>query len=539
MAFPNLISGTSFFNTVNRCGPYQHGSNLYVVSQDALLPTVTQVWKSTDQGVTWTEMDIAHEPVSNGNDQHTSSCANGSLIYVHNSNLSVAQISIFNMATDTWSSVNVSTILVARNFPTCVQFRTSDSKLVIGACIAAFETAHTNQRAGVYTFDTVGLTFSTVTQIGELNPSVLADVMAIEVVRGQGRFHFLLGTVFTNGTTPTNLSQQAYSDLGVVGTLAVIVAGPQTLSSYTIYPAATSDGTNITVYNPDPSTGLIAVFRGASADPITFASLGSVNSTFGGYPLFLDFKACFNSSTTFLFALGRSGGISTVLTWSDAGSGFGSSSVVGTSPTSFTNIFCGPVTGASNTWAILLQGSTYYFAGGAPTPVSVLPLTSQVAFMGVRRVQGKDPLIPSFKFRPKTYIYNAQAVLTATGVDGAGNPATAVTLIVPIVNYDFELYQLRLRYRSAAGVFQDPTQPFAKLWIYDSVGQQISNLPILDMYVNGLPLSKYDNGAMVPVLLYPNQSQIRIDFLSVVKNAMLLPLTCYADLVGVQRQPCA
>jgi FG-GAP repeat protein len=179
-------------------------------------------------------------------------------------------------------------------------------------------------------------------------------------------------------------------------------------------------------------------------------------------------------------------------------------------------------------------GAVYFYLAPDPSP-----FTAQLAFMGVRRVRGKDPLIPKFEFRPKPYIYDAQIVLTNPAADAMGNPSPAQTLIVPISNYDFEVYEFRIRYRSAAGAFQDPAQPYAKLWIYDPVGQQISNLPILDLYINGLPLSKYVNGALVPVLLYPNQSQIRIDFYSVVKNAGLLPLTCFIDIVGVQRQPCA
>jgi len=191
------------------------------------------------------------------------------------------------------------------------------------------------------------------------------------------------------------------------------------------------------------------------------------------------------------------------------------------------------VVGASGNGAF---GAVYFYSG--PSVASNV-FTDQMAFMGVRRVKGPDPLRSTFKFKPRTYTYDASMSITLPGVDALGNPAAAQTLIVPVIDYDFELYELRLRYRSAAGVFQDPTKPFTKLWIYDPVNQQISNLPILDLFVNGLPLGKYVNGAMVPVLLYPNQSQIKIDFFSVVSNAGLLPLTCFVDLIGVQRQPCA
>jgi len=190
------------------------------------------------------------------------------------------------------------------------------------------------------------------------------------------------------------------------------------------------------------------------------------------------------------------------------------------------------VVGASGNAAS--RGAAYFYLGPDPAV-----FTAQMAFMGVRRVKGEDPARPTYKFNPKPYIYNAQVVLTKPGLNVAGQTPPFVRLVVQVKDYDFDLYELRLRYRSAAGVFQDPTVPLSKLWIYDPVTQQISNAPILDIYVNGLPLSKYENGAFMPPLLYPRNSAIQIDFLSVVNNAGLLPLTCFVDLVGVQRQPCA
>jgi hypothetical protein len=56
--------------------------------------------------------------------------------------------------------------------------------------------------------------------------------------------------------------------------------------------------------------------------------------------------------------------------------------------------------------------------------------------------------------------------------------------------------------------------PISKLWIYDSNKVQISSAPMLDIFCDGGPGGVYQNGAIVPPLWYPQNSQIQIDVYS-------------------------
>jgi hypothetical protein len=70
------------------------------------------------------------------------------------------------------------------------------------------------------------------------------------------------------------------------------------------------------------------------------------------------------------------------------------------------------------------------------------------------------------------------------------------------------------------------------VYLYDAVKNQLSNLPVLDVYYNGAPLTKYENGAQVPPLLFPANSEIRVDIWSLVQDASALPITATFHFVG-------
>ena len=63
------------------------------------------------------------------------------------------------------------------------------------------------------------------------------------------------------------------------------------------------------------------------------------------------------------------------------------------------------------------------------------PSTGQVAFQGVRRMQGSPPVNPTYNATPKSFTYTMS-------VDVQSPVGTLVTGRVPIDNYDFELHQL-------------------------------------------------------------------------------------------------
>jgi len=291
-----------------------------------------------------------------------------------------------------------------------------------------------------------------------------------------------------------------------------------------------SDGIHMVIaWQPDNSIQSVTVFE-TSVSTMVFSS--QTVSVAAGFTLDAFAVMCSTAAGFVLFLASDNGVTFPVDYYVDSSLGFGAANHLGSHSVNF--LFANKIT--SQPWGIVINGSTFYWQLSGPV---VLPVTTaQAAFMGVRRMKGSDPLRSTYPFQPKPFIYNATIALTLPAVDGSGNTAPAQSLRIKIVNYDFELYEFRLRYRSAAGVFLDPAKPVAKLWIYDPVTQQISNAPILDIYVNGAPGSPYQNGALVPPLLYPKQSQVRIDFFSLITNATLLPVTCYVDLVGIQRIPC-
>ena len=87
------------------------------------------------------------------------------------------------------------------------------------------------------------------------------------------------------------------------------------------------------------------------------------------------------------------------------------------------------------------------------------------------------------------------------------------------------------------------TSPTTALWIYDHARVQISNAPVLDIYLDGNPRGFYGStvgqargqqGALVPPLYYPQQSQIQIDVTNLTAAAAGLQII----LVGKQYYPC-
>lgn len=162
--------------------------------------------------------------------------------------------------------------------------------------------------------------------------------------------------------------------------------------------------------------------------------------------------------------------------------------------------------------------------------VSTVP-TSQLVFMGVRRMKGPKPtLAPGCPYKPKSFTYTLNATLTVA------YPVTAPVKVVQTVNdYDFDLYNLIFTYIAGGAAL---SRVVMQVMLFDAVHQQTSNLPVNDVYWNDSRVSTnpYRVGAVVTPLLYPQQSQIRLDLYSMLKTAQL-PVTVQIQLVGRQRIP--
>ena len=161
---------------------------------------------------------------------------------------------------------------------------------------------------------------------------------------------------------------------------------------------------------------------------------------------------------------------------------------------------------------------------------------AQIVFMGVGRHKGSNPLEAQFgnqPFEPVTQIYTQTAVIptaTTTGVP--------VSVIQKVINYHFDLLKIELLYTNPGTL-----NSVCAMMLFDGARQQISNLPINDAYWNGIanqpPTSlanPYGNGAVVPPLFYPQNSNIRLDLTPLAIGA-LGNVTITVNFVGRNRIP--
>ena len=166
---------------------------------------------------------------------------------------------------------------------------------------------------------------------------------------------------------------------------------------------------------------------------------------------------------------------------------------------------------------------------------------AQMAFQGVRRYlqpPGGGVAYPGksdYKYveRPFSYV---QGPITVTW---AGTDAEPRKFSFPITEgSDFELQRITIVRTSQAGV---PTNAIPdseiKLQLFDQFGKQLSNAPVLDVYLNdaasGL-VHFYNPVFPVPAVLYRRQSMVRFEVTSLL-TAPLLPSIYQICFHGVRR----
>jgi hypothetical protein len=163
--------------------------------------------------------------------------------------------------------------------------------------------------------------------------------------------------------------------------------------------------------------------------------------------------------------------------------------------------------------------------------------TSQIAFVGVRRQSGSLPSLSSSSpcsWKPETYTYVLTGTLEPGQVKGYLAGQAPVQLFQTINDFDFELHQMIVTYSPA---LSDGMTVGSALMLYDAVKQQIANIPPMDKFWNGAPGSPYEDGGIVPPLVYPQQTQIRVDVFNLLPDSAL-PVTITIHLVGKNRKPC-
>lgn len=117
-------------------------------------------------------------------------------------------------------------------------------------------------------------------------------------------------------------------------------------------------------------------------------------------------------------------------------------------------------------------------------------------------------------------------------------PAAAALVTASVVTNPLATLPLLAATPLAGGAGGTPaaiTSPVCAVTLYDWVKIATSNIPILDIFMNGGPGSPYENGALVPPLWYPNQSSIQMDFTPLTDA----PVSIIVYFVGKQFYPCA
>ena len=72
--------------------------------------------------------------------------------------------------------------------------------------------------------------------------------------------------------------------------------------------------------------------------------------------------------------------------------------------------------------------------------------------------------------------------------------------------------------------------------VYDPVRFTMSNIPMNDIFLNRV--GPYQNGAIVPAMLFPVSTSLHIDFFSQISDATKIPLLAIVEFVGRNRIPC-
>jgi hypothetical protein len=169
----------------------------------------------------------------------------------------------------------------------------------------------------------------------------------------------------------------------------------------------------------------------------------------------------------------------------------------------------------------------------------VFPVTiffAQVAFQGVRRYRG-DAVYPGdsdYKYREKAFCYTQTIQVTWPGTD-----TTARKYSIPIVEgCDFELQRITI-VRTAQGQQATNVTPNCeiKLQLFEQYGKQLSNAPVLDVYLNDAVVGgvgAYNGVFPVPGVLFRRMSFIRYEVTSLL-TAPMLNSTYDISFHGVRR----
>jgi len=188
--------------------------------------------------------------------------------------------------------------------------------------------------------------------------------------------------------------------------------------------------------------------------------------------------------------------------------------------------------------ALLMDLYTVARANRAALPVIIY--FAQIAFQGAKRYmqpKGAEIVYPGrsdYKYKERPFTYVQQVV-----VGWAGTDPTPRKFALPVTEgCDFELQSLNIIRSQLAGAATNAVpNSEIKLQLFDQFGKQLSNAPVLDVYLNDAADAAthfYNPTFPVPGVLYRRQSFIRVEVTSLLLAAQL-PATYEIYLQGVRR----
>ncbi len=150
------------------------------------------------------------------------------------------------------------------------------------------------------------------------------------------------------------------------------------------------------------------------------------------------------------------------------------------------------------------------------------------------------PYQTPYKYKRLPYQYSYAFTLDWTHyVTGTTNVQPARPQWQQISNYDFELHAVRFRFTSAEGRGGGGvigTTGTMQVLLYDAYGNRTANAPVPQIYMDENETVGKNGVFPVPPLVYPNQTNIRVDVLSMLcDGAASVGYTI--DFVGMQRYP--
>lgn len=387
--FPITVGATPVTGCTkpNSAGPYSTAAAVrYLVVHNSVLGIdIVSVFKSTDTGVTWAEMDSGNAPLMSGGFPNAfSSCIDGATIYaIYLDDSNVLTIAAFDTATDTWGAPNSSGETIEGN-PQYISVVNRSSDVVVSMNTGTQTVATV---ASYILFDKIGETWSgftlfSVPTVGDSNITTYYPIFSFKA--GTFTHVFFQLEVSDAPTHDSQLYHQSLSDTNTLGTLQVIpdsVFLAQEINPTTAFGAVLSGANVVIGFAVEPHTDDQNTFinSASNAADLTFGTTLSVDS--GG----VAGVNALNDSTIFLV------GDNIYLVWSllDVGSGesfeffFSLSSNGGTSFE--TSISLGTVTSSGlflnapgidgaetdTGWAFAFFGTVFYWEQALITPVPV------------------------------------------------------------------------------------------------------------------------------------------------------------------------